>query len=247
MKKENELIPKIIHYCWFGGKEKPHKVKKYISDWRRLLPDYEILEWNETNFPVDYCEYTNEAYKRKKYAFVSDVARLFALKNYGGFYFDTDIELRKNLDNYTNQDEMIMAFESDNIIMTGFIASKKNHKFVNEWLQTYEYMKFVLPDGSLDETANSFRVTQMLVKKNLALNSKEQLLENGIHIYERQIFGAYDVDNSCFVNNKDTVLIHHCNASWTSKSYIIKDKAKRILSKVLGRENYKRLREWKKQ
>lgn len=242
----NEQIPKIVHYCWLGGKNKPRKIEKFIGDWQKKLPDYKIIEWNEQNFPVNFCRYTEEAYKQKKYAFVSDVVRLYALKEYGGFYFDTDIELKKNLDNYIDNDEVIMAFESDRVLMTGFIAAKKNHNFICEWIDSYKNLSFIRADGTLDETTNTSRVTNMLVNKGLVLDGKEQNLNNGIHIYEKEIFGAYDVDNSHFVNNENTVLIHHCNGSWTSIGYRVMDKCKRCVAIILGINKYKRLRKWVK-
>ena len=92
------MIPKVIHYCWFGGNPLPASAKKCIASWRKYLPDYEIKEWNESNFDVNIIPYTAEAYKAKKYAFVSDYARFWILYKYGGLYFDTDVEVIKNMD-----------------------------------------------------------------------------------------------------------------------------------------------------
>ena len=91
------MIPKIIHYCWFGGKPLPENMKKCIASWKKYLPDYEIKEWNESNFDLNCCEYVQEAYKIKKWAFVSDYARFWILYRYGGLYFDTDVEMIKSL------------------------------------------------------------------------------------------------------------------------------------------------------
>ena len=95
MEKTTEKIPKIIHYCWLGGKEKPQDVQQYMNGWKEKLKDYEIKEWNEYNFDVNIIPYTSEAYRVKKYAFVSDYARFWILYNYGGIYFDTDVEVVK--------------------------------------------------------------------------------------------------------------------------------------------------------
>lgn len=94
----SKMIPKIIHYCWFGGNPLPESAKKCIASWRKFLPDYEIKEWNESNFDVNIIPYTAEAYKAKKYAFVSDYARFYILYKYGGLYFDTDVEVIRNMD-----------------------------------------------------------------------------------------------------------------------------------------------------
>ena len=92
------MIPKIIHYCWFGGKPLPKLAKKCIASWKKFCPDYEIKEWNESNFDLNSCTYVKEAYDSKKYAFVSDYARFWILHRYGGVYFDTDVELLKSID-----------------------------------------------------------------------------------------------------------------------------------------------------
>lgn len=92
------MIPKIIHYCWFGGKEKPESAQKCIRSWKKFFPDYEIKEWNESNFDVNMIPYTKAAYEAKKYAFVSDFARFWVLYHYGGVYFDTDVEVIRNMD-----------------------------------------------------------------------------------------------------------------------------------------------------
>ena len=98
MVKFIDKIPKVIHYCWFGGHEKPKLINKCLETWKRYLKDYEIMEWNEENFNIDICSFTKEAYEDKKWAFVSDYCRLWVLYNYGGIYLDTDIEILKPLD-----------------------------------------------------------------------------------------------------------------------------------------------------
>ena len=91
------MIPKIIHYCWFGGNPLPEDAKKYIESWRKYCPGYEIKEWNESNFDINCCDYVREAYEAKKWAFVSDYARFYILYQYGGLYFDTDVEMIRPL------------------------------------------------------------------------------------------------------------------------------------------------------
>lgn len=92
------MIPRIIHYCWFGGKEIPMQYQAYIDSWKKYCPDYEIKEWNESNFNINCCSYVKEAYNAKKWAFIADYARFFILYNYGGIYFDTDVELLRPID-----------------------------------------------------------------------------------------------------------------------------------------------------
>ena len=114
------MIPKIVHYCWFGKGEKSDIIKKCMETWKRNCPGYEFMEWNETNFDVNMCEFTRGAYENKKWAFVSDVARLVALKKYGGFYIDTDVEILTEgaLDKYLDY-KRVLAFETERRIATG--------------------------------------------------------------------------------------------------------------------------------
>lgn len=116
------MIPKIIHYCWFGRKPKPQKVLEYIETWKKFFPDFEMKEWNEDNFDVNMMPYTKEAYYAKKYAFVSDVARLYALVHEGGIYFDTDIRVVKRFSDELLNSHGFLGFEHDVLITTGVMA-----------------------------------------------------------------------------------------------------------------------------
>lgn len=112
------MIPQIIHYCWLGGKPLPELTIKCINSWKQYLPDYEIKEWNEDNFDVNSIKYTLQAYKRKKYAFVSDYARFWILYYYGGIYFDIGVELIKPLEPIL-QSAPYMGLETNNVMQTG--------------------------------------------------------------------------------------------------------------------------------
>lgn len=240
--KVETVIPKIIHYCWFGRGKKSVFIERCIQSWKRVLPDYQIIEWNENNFPVDYNLYVKQAYESKKYAFVSDVARLYALYEVGGIYFDTDIEVRKSFNSYLNTASVIMAFESNQVIMTGFFAATKKNRFIGDWLKTYDTIKYIKDDGVLDVTPNTFRVSKMLESRGLVLSGKRQELTGNIFVYEKEIFGAYDVDNSGYVTTPETVVIHHCKNSWMPLSYKLKDCIKRALASMLGIDRYKKLK-----
>ena len=121
------MIPKVIHYCWFGGNHKSELINKCIESWKKYCPGYEIIEWNESNFDINICEYTKQAYDAKKYAFVSDVARLYIIYNYGGIYLDTDIELIRDFGDLLNYDAWF-NWETERFIATslGFCAQKGN-------------------------------------------------------------------------------------------------------------------------
>ena len=102
-------MEKKIHYCWFGGKPLPRKVKQCIKTWKKFLPDYEIIEWNEQNFNIKSCTFVEQAYENKKWAFVSDYARIYALYKEGGIYFDTDVKVLKDINNIIDK-EMFLGY-----------------------------------------------------------------------------------------------------------------------------------------
>lgn len=211
------MIPHIIHYCWFGKKNKPKVITNYIEGWKKLLPDYQFMEWNEENFPIDFCKYTQEAYDLKKYAFVSDVARLYALFYYGGVYLDTDVELVKRFDEYLDKAKIILSMESKTLLMTGFMAGEKECDIFKILLNEYKQRSFVNADGSLNCTANTVYLTNLMKKYGLIFEKKDQIIYDNIHIYGHEIFGAFNVDTSTYDVTDKTVLIHHCLASWTSQ------------------------------
>lgn len=176
------MIEKSIHYCWFGGNPKNELIKKCIESWKKYCPDYKIVEWNESNFDVNLCKYTKQAYEAKKWAFVSDVARLWIIYNEGGIYLDTDVELRKNLDELLNYSAW---FASDDVryVATGlgFGAEPKN-ELVKKILEDYYNREFDLtPCISLN--------TKIIVENISEFKKidKTQLIDNilfiGIHDY----------------------------------------------------------------
>lgn len=138
------MIPKIIHYCWFGGNPKPDIIERCIASWKKYCPDYEIIEWNETNFDISQHSFMMEAYEQKKWAFVSDVARLIVLYNYGGIYMDTDVELKKEcpFDRYIERDGLF-AFEHERAVQTGLCCGcSKGSKLIYDMISAYDGMHF---------------------------------------------------------------------------------------------------------
>lgn len=132
------MIPKKIHYCWFGKKPKPALVRRCIESWKKYLQDYEIIEWNEDNFNIHALEYTRQAYENKKWAFVSDYVRLYALYHYGGLYFDTDVEALKNMDCFLNQ-HLFTGFETKGNPVTAVMGCEKQNKTIGELMEEYNH------------------------------------------------------------------------------------------------------------
>ena len=127
------MIPKVIHFCWFGGKPLPDIANKYIDTWKRHCPNYEIKQWDETNFDIASCAYTKEAYEAKKWAFISDYVRLYAMVNEGGIYMDTDVEVLKSLDVFLNH-QAFSEFEDEVSIPTGIMGCEKGFPLFKELL-----------------------------------------------------------------------------------------------------------------
>ena len=136
------MIPKIIHYCWFGGKELPNLAERCIASWKKQLPDYKIICWSEENFDIDNSvPYLKEAYSKKKFAFVSDYVRLYALYNYGGIYLDTDVEVIRDFSPLLN-DKTILGYETDESISTAFIAGPPKTAWIKSLLDIYKKSRY---------------------------------------------------------------------------------------------------------
>ncbi len=226
---ENEQkIPKIIHYCWFGGNPLPEMAVKCLESWKKHCPDYEIIEWNEKNFPIDYNTYVKEAYEAKKWAFVSDVARLYALVEYGGVYMDTDVEVLKPIDDILKYDA-ISGFETSGSVPTGLMAAKKGHPFFKALLADYEGDHFVNDDGSYNISTNVERITSMCSTHGLELNDKEQTILD-FTFMPHDYFCPKDIKTLDINITENTYTIHHFDGSWlpeetkTAKTLILKYK-----------------------
>lgn len=211
------MIPKIIHYCWFGGNEKPDDVKLCIKSWKEYLPDYTIIEWNESNINIlGQNQYVREAYECKKWAFVSDYVRLKVLYEFGGIYFDTDVEVFKSFDSLI-ENTCFFGFESKDYLSTAVIACEKNNFIINEFLKYYENRKFIKDDGKLDMTTNVTILTKILIKHGLKRNGKKQIISDSIVVYPQYFFSSNDFINIFGFYRKDIYAYHHCAASWYDK------------------------------
>lgn len=208
------MTPKKIHYCWFGGKPLPEDAKKYIESWKKYCPSYEIKEWNEQNFDLDMYPYVREAYDNRKFAFVTDVVRLYALYTEGGIYMDTDVEVLKPLDKFLKYDGF-SGFESSSQIPTGLMASRNSHPLVKEWLDEYEGKHFLKSDGSLDLTTNVIRITNNCLKHGFIPNGKLQTIED-YTFFPCEYFCPKNPETGKLTTTKNSYTIHHFAGSWIS-------------------------------
>lgn len=222
------MIPKVIHYCWFGGNPLPELAIKCIESWKKYCPDYEIIEWNEQNFDITCCDYVKEAYEAKKWAFVSDVARLFALVNYGGIYMDTDVEVLKSLDDILAY-KAVSGFEAIDRIPTGLMACEKGHILFTEFLNEYNDIHFFQDNGKPDTTTNVTRITNICLNYGLVLNNQLQTI-NGFTLFPADYFCPKDAVTKKLNITKNTYTIHHFDGSWlTEEERIFNELRSRLL------------------
>jgi len=212
-----ELIPRVIHYCWFGGKPKPKSVMDCIETWKKYCPDFSIIEWNENNFDINSNRYAYEAYCCKKWAFVSDYVRLKALRDYGGgVYLDTDVELLKPLDDFLSLPAFI-GFESNDMLESAIIGSEKNNKWISLLLSYYDNRTFIAFDGTCKCTPNVQIITRLTSEyygEKFKKDNSFQQLED-CSIYPKEFFCPKD-HKTCETNlTSNTYSIHHFDASWT--------------------------------
>lgn len=233
------MIPKVIHYCWFGKNEIPSEIKEYIKTWRNKLPDYQIKLWNEENFDVNENKFTKQAYENKKYAFVSDYVRLYVLKKFGGIYLDTDQEIIKDITPLL-KNRLVLGFDDGDAIISCFIASEPNHPAINNILNLYDSMGFINKNGSFNMIPNTIWMQNLLKKEyDLKLNGKVQLLREDIIVYPEDYFHAKSLITGKLNITSNTYGIHHHTLLWVSKkTLIIKFIRQNILIPILGKRIY---------
>lgn len=208
----------------------PKLAFKCIKSWQRYLPDYQIKLWNEDNFDLNLNAYASEAYRARKYAFVTDYVRLYALYNVGGIYMDTDVEVLKNLDDFLSL-PAFSGFEDDKYVPTGIMASEKNGIWAKEQLDYYNERHFILPDGNFDMTTNSQIISGIMESNGFILKNSHQIYKNCMHMFPCEYFSPLKYGKIFITEN--SYCIHHFASSWNPEKRKIK---KFILKKIFGGE-----------
>lgn len=230
------MIPKIIHYCWFGQGSLPSLALKCIASWKKYLPDYEIKEWNEDNFPLEQYIFAKEALANKKYAFVSDVARLHALKYEGGIYMDTDVEVIKSFNDLLNQ-SAFSGFENDNFVPTGMMASIKEGDWVSDLLAYYYGKSFIKSDKTFNTTSNTVIITEMMKEKGFKMNNCFQSKEGYVAFYPNEYFCPKSYKTGQTLLTENSYCIHHFAKSWIPTRKKWRNILKMKSMQVFGYEN----------
>ena len=223
------MIPKKIHYCWFGKGKMPELALKCIESWRVNLPDYELKEWNENSFDINSNFYVKEAYESRKFAFVTDYVRLYALYTEGGIYMDTDVEVLKNLDPFLDL-PAFSGFEDNVHIPTGIMAAEKGSVWAGWQLKYYDDRHFLLPDGTLDLTTNVEIIGRLMGEKGFILRNGLYNLQNIITSFPRYYFCPKSHTTGKIELTQNTYTIHHFAGSWKSTS----DRLKRRIVHLIG-------------
>lgn len=241
------MIPKIIHYCWFGHNDIPDKVKVCINSWKEKLPEYKIVLWNEDNFDVNMCQFTKQAYLNKKYAFVSDYVRFYALNKFGGIYLDTDVEVLKDFVDLLDT-EYLLGFERENgELETHIIGSVQGHSINKLLLEYYNYRQFVSSDGKLDMRPNTHILSEIIrnhYRMSLELINKSNI---GIKIYNHDYFCPLNLINGKLTITKNTYVIHWHTLLWVSKkTRLLKFLRQKVFIPIFGVEAYNKLEKYRK-
>lgn len=236
------MIPKKIHYCWFGRNPKPKLAEKCIASWKKYCPDYEIIEWNEDNFNLDYNGYTRYCYHNKKWAFLSDFVRLVVVAEQGGFYFDTDVELLKSPEQLLGYGAFY-GFENNEHIATGLgFGAEKGHPTLQAMLAQYDALT-VNGDGSYRVIGCPVLNTAALVPLGLRLDGTRQNVA-GAEILPADWFNPYDDPTGRLNKTKHTVSVHWYSKSWMSRGTVLRSKLTKPFHRIFGTDCFHKLKKW---
>lgn len=230
------MIPKVIHYCWFGGKDLPKDVQKCIASWEKYCPDYKICQWNETNFDVTAHPFVKAAYKAKAWAFVSDYARLQIIYDHGGIYLDTDVELKKTLDTVLETSCYVALQQVGHWVATGLgFGAEKGSAAVGAMLREYDGVAF--DSDHKEQLACPILNTRALESFGVVYEEHIQQLPQ-VTVYPPRFFDPVSPGDAENLLCADTISIHHYSATWQTP----KERLKRRLMQAIGQERVMKLR-----
>lgn len=231
------MIPKKIHYCWFGGGEIPEKDKKCIESWRKHCPDFEIIEWNESNYDLSKNKYMSDAYEQKKWGFVPDYARFDIIYTHGGIYMDTDVEIIKPLDGLLDC-QAYMGFEEGDFVNGGIgFGAEAGNPVIKALRDMYDTMDFFKSDGQLNLLPSPYYITEKLEQFGLVRNNKKQSLCDGkLTVYPKDYFSPKDFLTNLIQQTENTYTIHHYNASWFSPQSLKRHKTDQKINRIFGKK-----------
>lgn len=230
------MIPRTVHYCWFGRSEMPELAKRCIASWHKYMPDWDYKLWNEDNFDVTAVPYTKEAYEARKFAFVSDYVRLWALWNEGGLYLDTDVEVFKPFDGLLSY-KAFAGFEGSKHLPMGtcVMASEANGVWVKEQLEYYIDRHFLKADSSYDLTTNVQFVSAKMCEQSFVQNGKEQDYKD-LHVFPVEYFCPRQTTGE-YLRTENTYCDHLGMGSWSNNDANWKVKVRNLV----GQRNMTRL------
>lgn len=213
LKTKAPLIPKKLHYMWFGGKSLPESLEKCLESWRKYCPDYEIMEWNESNYDIYKHPYTRQAYEMGAYSFVSDYARLDVLYHEGGIYMDTDVELKRNIDDLLYQEAFCGVEKWQVINVGGMSGAVKGHPMIKKFLDVRKESRFIDASGYQNKATCGFYNTGVAIKEGYRINGMTQSI-GGMNIYAYDWFHPYDYMSGVINETDNTHSVHWFNGGW---------------------------------
>lgn len=228
------MIPKIIHYCWFGKGELPPLAQKCIESWKKFMPDYEIKRWDEDNYDIKKNQYISQAYDARKYAFVSDYARFDVLYTYGGIYLDTDVEVIKDLTPIIEQGAYAGVEQMGGIASGLGMAAPPAMEIYKEILDSYEKDNFINQDGKMNLETVVIRVSDIFRKHGFIEGNNTIQEIKGIKIYPMEYFCPMCQETGKITITENTYCIHHYASSWMPKHIRTASKLRKWLSRVMG-------------
>lgn len=236
------MIPKIIHYIWFGPNPYPPKIKKCIESWKKHLPDYQFMLWNEETFDIENsCDFVRQAYEHKKYAFVSDYVRLWALYKFGGIYLDTDIEIVKPFSEIFFDNNVVLGTDESGYL-TALMMAEKESSYIGDCMNAYHFTSFVDENGQFNMEVNNTSLQNRLLDYGYRIVNEEQFLKDNIHIYPDDFFHCRSLTSGKLNITGNSYAIHWHTITWVSgKTRFINFLRIRVLVPLLGAKLYSKI------